>query len=172
VEPDEESLISRKLGLEPYHGVGILGFNAPEWIISDLGAIFAGGLAVGIYATNSPMACHYVAVNCDANILVLENDQQLKKILQVWDRLPHLKAVVQYIGEIEGERPTNVYTWNEFMALSKDVTDDTLQARIDNLVPNKCCTLVYTSGTTGNPKGVMLSHDNVSSKLIISDVIY
>ncbi|XP_067017003.1 long-chain-fatty-acid--CoA ligase ACSBG2-like [Acropora muricata] len=151
-----------KLGLEPYHGVGILGFNAPEWIISYLGAIFAGGLAVGIYATNSPEACHYVAENSDANILVVENDQQLKKILQVWDRLPHLKAVVQYIGEIEGERPTNVYTWNEFMALSKDVTDDTLQARIDNLVPNKCCTLIYTSGTTGNPKGVMLSHDNIT----------
>ncbi|XP_068722136.1 long-chain-fatty-acid--CoA ligase ACSBG2-like isoform X1 [Montipora capricornis] len=150
-----------KLGLEPYHGVGILGFNSPEWIISDLGAIFAGGLAAGIYATNTPEACHYVAENCKANVIVVENDNQLKKILQVWDRLPHLKAVVQYTGEIKGEKPANVYTWKEFMELSKDVPDETLQARINNLVPNKCCTLIYTSGTTGNPKGVMLSHDNI-----------
>ncbi|XP_068694662.1 long-chain-fatty-acid--CoA ligase ACSBG2-like isoform X2 [Montipora foliosa] len=150
-----------KLGLKPYHGVAIIGFNAPEWLISDLGAIFAGGLAVGIYATNSPEACHYVADNCKANIIVVENNAQLQKILKVWNDLPELKAVVQYLGEIEGERPPNVYSWKEFMKLGKEVADEVLQARIDDLVPNKCCTLVYTSGTTGNPKGVMLSHDNL-----------
>lgn len=150
-----------KLGLEPYHGVGIIGFNSPEWLISDLGTIFAGGLAVGIYTTNSPEACHFVAENCEANVIIVENKNQLQKILKVWDRLPHLKAVVQYLGDIEGEKPSNVYTWNEFMELGKDVAEETLQARIANLAPNKCCTLIYTSGTTGNPKGVMLSHDNV-----------
>lgn len=150
-----------KLGLEPCHGVGIIGFNSPEWLISDIGTIFAGGFAVGIYATNSPEACHYVAENCEANVIVVENKHQLHKVLKVWDRLPHLKAVVQYLGEIQGERPPNVYTWSEFMELGKDVAEETLQARIDNLAPNKCCTLIYTSGTTGNPKGVMLSHDNL-----------
>lgn len=150
-----------KLGLEPYHGVGIIGFNAPEWLISDLGAIFAGGLAVGIYTTNSPEACHYVAENCEANIIVAENKHQLHKILKIWDRLPHLKAVVQYIGELEEGLPPNVYTWNQFMEFGKEVPDDVLQQRINDLAPNKCCTLIYTSGTTGNPKGVMLSHDNL-----------
>ncbi|XP_074650379.1 long-chain-fatty-acid--CoA ligase ACSBG2-like isoform X2 [Tubulanus polymorphus] len=150
-----------KLGLEPYHGVGIIGFNSPEWFFSDLGAIFAGGLAVGIYTTNSPEACHYVADNCAANIIVVENNVQLQKILQVKDKLPHLKAIVQYKGELEEKLPF-VYSWSELMDLSETVPDSDLEERIVNQNTNNCCTLIYTSGTTGNPKGVMLSHDNLT----------
>uniref|UniRef100_A0A1A8NAW8 long-chain-fatty-acid--CoA ligase n=1 Tax=Nothobranchius rachovii TaxID=451742 RepID=A0A1A8NAW8_9TELE len=71
-----------KLGLERFHGVGILGFNSPEWFISDVGCIFAGGLATGIYTTNSPETCQYVAANCEADVLVVENQKQLDKILK------------------------------------------------------------------------------------------
>ncbi|MED6272780.1 Long-chain-fatty-acid--CoA ligase acsbg2 [Characodon lateralis] len=150
-----------KLGLERFHGVGILGFNSPEWFISDIGCIFAGGLATGIYTTNSPEACHYVAANCEANVLVVENQKQLEKILKVKDQLPHLKAIVQYKGELQQKSPL-LYTWDEFMKLGKEVPNETLQAMIDSLRANECCTLIYTSGTTGNPKGVMLSHDNIT----------
>ncbi|XP_052099586.1 long-chain-fatty-acid--CoA ligase ACSBG2-like isoform X2 [Mytilus californianus] len=150
-----------KLGLEPYHGVGILGFNSPEWLISDLGCIFAGGFATGIYATNTPEAVEYVAMHSEANVLVVENNQQLQKILKVWPNLPCLKAVVQYTGEV-AERKDNVYSWDEFMKVGQDVTDEQLQERINLAKPNKCCTLIYTSGTTGDPKGVMLSHDNAT----------
>ncbi|XP_069379537.1 long-chain-fatty-acid--CoA ligase ACSBG2-like isoform X3 [Paralichthys olivaceus] len=150
-----------KLGLERYHGVGILGFNSPEWFISDIGCILAGGLAAGIYTTNSPEACQYVAANCEANVLVVENQKQLEKILQVKDQLPHLKAIVQYKGELQQKLP-NLYTWSEFMKLGEEVSDEQLNAVIDSLRANECCTLIYTSGTTGNPKGVMLSHDNLT----------
>ncbi|XP_063432642.1 long-chain-fatty-acid--CoA ligase ACSBG2-like isoform X2 [Mytilus trossulus] len=149
-----------KLGLEAYHGVGILGFNSPEWLISDLGCIFAGGFATGIYATNTPEAVEYVAKHSEANVLVVENNQQLQKILKVWPNLPCLRAVVQYTGEV-AERKDNVYSWEEFMKVGRDVTDQQLQERINLARPNKCCTLIYTSGTTGDPKGVMLSHDNM-----------
>ncbi|RVE67885.1 hypothetical protein OJAV_G00086270 [Oryzias javanicus] len=150
-----------KLGLERFHGVGILGFNSPEWFISDIGCIFAGGLAAGIYTTNSAEACQYVAANCEANILVVENQKQLDKILEVKNQLPHLKAIVQYKGELQQKTPF-LYSWEEFMNLGKDVPDERLNAMIDGQRANECCTLIYTSGTTGNPKGVMLSQDNIT----------
>ncbi|XP_021368675.1 long-chain-fatty-acid--CoA ligase ACSBG2-like isoform X2 [Mizuhopecten yessoensis] len=150
-----------KLGLELYHGVGIVGFNSPEWFMADLGAIFAGGFATGIYTTNTPEACQFVAADCEANILVVENNQQLKKILKVWDNLPHLKAIVQYTGEV-AERRDNIYSWSELLALAEEVPDSDLEERLQQQAPNKACTLIYTSGTTGNPKGVMLSHDNLA----------
>lgn len=149
-----------KLGLEPRNGVGILGFNSPEWLFSDLGAIFAGGLATGIYTTNNPEACRYVCADADCNIVVVENEIQMKKILEVWDQLPKLKAIVQYSGEI-ADKMDNVYSWNEIMELGRQEDETELNERMASQAPNQCCTLIYTSGTTGNPKGVMVSHDNV-----------
>ncbi|XP_063147057.1 long-chain-fatty-acid--CoA ligase ACSBG2 isoform X2 [Candoia aspera] len=150
-----------KLGLARFHSVCILGFNSLEWFLADIGAIFAGGFAVGIYTTNSPEACLYVAENCGANIVVVENDKQLQKILEVQKKLPLLKAIVQYSEEIKEKRP-NLYSWDEFMALGGSVPDEQLDNILTSLKPNQCCTIIYTSGTTGNPKGVMLSHDNIT----------
>ncbi|KAI1891619.1 hypothetical protein AGOR_G00145650 [Albula goreensis] len=150
-----------KLGLESYHGVGILGFNSAEWFIADIAAILAGGFAVGIYTTNSAEACQYVAENCQANILVVENHKQLQKILQIQDKLPHLKAIIQYKDALKEKRP-NLFTWAEFMEMGKEVPDAQLDDIIASQKPNQCCTLIYTSGTTGQPKGVMLSHDNLT----------
>ncbi|KAJ1212737.1 hypothetical protein NDU88_000386 [Pleurodeles waltl] len=150
-----------KLGLERFHGVGILGSNSPEWFIGHIGAIMAGGIPAGIYTTSSADACQYVASNSEANILVVEDDYQLKKILQAQDQLPHLKAIIQYNDDLKEERP-NLYTWTEFMQLGSDIPDSELDDIITSQHVNQCCTLIYTSGTTGTPKGVMLSHDNIT----------
>ena len=149
-----------KLGLEPCNSVGILGFNSPEWLFADLGAIYAGGFACGIYTTNNEETCQYVASDASCNILVVENDLQLQKILSVWEKLPALKCIIQYTGELKEKKP-NLYTWKEFMDIGKAEDENALSERLSNQAPNKCCTLIYTSGTTGNPKGVMLSHDNI-----------
>lgn len=150
-----------KLGLKQFYSVGILGFNSPEWFISAVGTVFAGGITTGIYTTNSPEACYYVAKDCRANIIVVENHKQLEKILQIWEKLPHLQAVVQYKGSLQVKR-SDLYTWKEFMELGNDISDEHLNDVIQSQKPNQCCVLIYTSGTTGNPKGVMLSHDNIT----------
>ncbi|KAF3854837.1 hypothetical protein F7725_022892 [Dissostichus mawsoni] len=150
-----------KLGLERFHGVAILGFNSAEWFFSSVGTIMAGGIMTGIYATNSPEACQYVASDSKANIIVVENQKQLDKILQIRDRLPHLKAIVQFSGNPQ-QRIPNLYSWEDFMELGLDVSEDELDDIIDSQRANQCCILIYTSGTTGKPKGVMLSHDNIT----------
>uniref|UniRef100_A0A3B5LQM1 Long-chain-fatty-acid--CoA ligase ACSBG2 n=1 Tax=Xiphophorus couchianus TaxID=32473 RepID=A0A3B5LQM1_9TELE len=99
--------------------------------------------------------------NSKANIIVVENHKQLQKILQIEDKLPHLKAIIQYKDALKEKRP-NLYSWAEFMELGRDVPDGPLDAIISSQKPNQCCTLIYTSGTTGQPKGVMLSHDNIT----------
>lgn len=66
---------------------------------TTLGAILAGGIAAGIYTTNGPEACHYIAEHSEATVVVVEDDVQLQKFLLVRDRLPHLKSIVQYIGK-------------------------------------------------------------------------
>ncbi|KAJ8913170.1 hypothetical protein NQ315_009007 [Exocentrus adspersus] len=147
------------LGLERRHSVCILGFNSPEWFIADLGAIFAGGIAVGIYTTNSAEACLYCAESSEANIIVVEDEKQLDKIISIRPRLKHLKAIVQYTGEPNN---SDVISWKRLMEIGSKEPDDLLEESLKRIAVNECCTLVYTSGTVGKPKAVMLSHDNLT----------
>eukprot|EP00128_Syssomonas_multiformis_P004986 Colp12_sorted_trinity150504_noHs@11823 len=152
------------LGLEPFHGVGIIGFNSVPWFIADLGAIFAHGFAAGIYTTNNDDACEYVVNNCDAQLVFVEDAKQLKKFIPGFKagRIPSVKAFIQWTGTPEKIDGVNVYSWEEFMAFADYCPEIKIKERVAEQKPNQCCTLIYTSGTTGNPKGVMLSHDNVT----------
>ena len=147
-----------RLGLEPGQGVAILGFNRPEWFISDVGAIVAGGLPAGIYTTCTPDQCQYVAHHCEASVIVVEHADQLDKILSVRDQLPHLRAIVMMDGE---SAEPGVHSWQELLEMGDGVPAAEVEARIDAQRPEDPATLIYTSGTTGPPKAVMLSHTNL-----------
>lgn len=147
-----------QVGHQPFDCVCILGFNSPEWFIADIGAIFAGGIACGIYTTNAPDACKYIIEHSESTVVVVENESQLKKIMQIRAELPKLKAIVQWLGQVPNE--PGVYSWEAFLNLGNGVPQEQVQARIEAQKPTQVCTLIYTSGTTGPPKAVMLSHDN------------
>ena len=126
------------LGLEPHHGVGIIGFNSTEWFVSSLGCIFAGGLSCGIYATNSADMCQYIANNCKANVVVVEDDAQLQKFLKVRQNLPHLKAIVQYKGSLK-EKYGDVYEcWDQFLKLDNNLDSTVVEDIISSQHPRAC----------------------------------
>ncbi|VVC98521.1 unnamed protein product [Leptidea sinapis] len=147
-----------KLGLERYHSVCILGFNSVEWYVSDLAAIHAGGYAAGIYTTNSAEACFHCLATSRANICVVQDKKQLDKILSIRSRLSDLKAIIQWEGDVD----TSVPGWQQMMDIGAKESDTHLDHILKTICINECCTLVYTSGTVGQPKAVMLTHDNLT----------
>ena len=158
------------LGLKPSHAVGILGFNNPEWHISNIASVVAGGLATGIYTTNSPDAVRYVAEHSRANILVVENEEQLNKISAFREKLEHLETVIQFLGTPAPD--SDVISWQDLLEVGRSVDDSVLQERLEQQAVNQPCMLVYTSGTTGNPKGVMISQDNLTWTVKAAQEVY
>jgi long-chain acyl-CoA synthetase len=149
------------LGFEPKQTVCILGFNRPEWTIMDLACMCAGGAPAGIYTTCSPVEVQYIVHHAESPVVLLENEEQWKKIDEQRKNLPHLRHVVLMQGAKKIDDPL-VMTWEEFLAKGKGVDDAKVEERIDALEPDGLATLIYTSGTTGPPKGVMLSHQNLA----------
>ncbi|HSF86729.1 MAG TPA: long-chain fatty acid--CoA ligase [Acidimicrobiia bacterium] len=149
------------LGVEPGDSVNILGFNTPEWVITDVAAMAVGGVPAGIYATNSPVECQYILNHSEAPVVLLENEEQWAKIAQIKNDLPKLRHAVMMRGAAAIDDPIAM-SWDEFVAKGADVSDEAVQARLDALEPDQLATLIYTSGTTGPPKGVMLSHENLA----------
>ena len=98
---------------------------------------------------NTSQVCKYIADTSRANIIVVEDAKQLDKILAVKSELPHLKAVVQYIGVPKKE---GVLSWKELMQIGAKEADDALEDRLRRIAINQCCGLIFTSGTTGMPK--------------------
>ncbi|RHY55984.1 hypothetical protein DYB34_002725, partial [Aphanomyces astaci] len=157
-----KSLLS--LGFDRFDAVSIIGFNSAEWTIADLGCILAGGLAAGIYSTNSADAAKYIAGHSQARVVVCDNVAQLEKMASVAAELQQLKALVVYNATVPigFQCPVPCYSFDDFLALGTEVDGAELEARMTGQRPGHCCTLIYTSGTTGNPKAVMVSHDNIT----------
>jgi len=152
------------LDFAPHRCINILGFNAPAWLISNFGAIFAGGISAGIYTSNLASSCQYISAHSEAEVVVLEDEEQFKKYQQIVDQLPDLKAIVIYSGKktTDSLGRVRVFTFEEFLDLGSTVDNELFEQRMNSQSPGQCCTLIYTSGTTGPPKAVMLSHDNIT----------
>ncbi|MBA3818426.1 MAG: long-chain fatty acid--CoA ligase [Deltaproteobacteria bacterium] len=140
--------------------VAILGFNRPEWVILDHAAMMAGGAPAGIYTTCSAEEVQYVVHHSEASLILVEDAAQLAKVKAKRDELPLLQTIVMMRGVTA--TGGDVLTWDDFLAMGETVAGAKLDERIDAIEQADLATLIYTSGTTGPPKGVMLSHGNLS----------
>jgi long-chain acyl-CoA synthetase len=145
------------------HGdkMALLSLNRPEWHIADLACLSVGGATAPVYVTNSPEQVAYVVGHSESKIACVQNNDQLEKILKTRSELPNLEKVVVfegYQGDADGDF---VITWEDFLAKGNQVDDATFDKAVADTKPEDLATFVYTSGTTGPPKAVMLSHANI-----------
>ncbi len=164
-------------GLERQKAVGIMGHNSPEWFMSSIGSIFAGGLSCGIYTTNSAETVAYMSGHAPFNVMVLQDADTLARVMgdkkSIKEAFPTVKKIVLMDMETGYSRPSeDVISWRELIEAGKSVPDSALDAIEEEQFVNDACMLVYTSGTTGPPKGAMYCHDNITYSSHVSMMTY
>ncbi len=150
------------LGLAPGERVSILSNTVVEWMLADLGVLSAGGVSNGIYPTDAADQVHYLCEDSQSVIVFAEDDEQLDKVLEVRGRLPLLRKVVVFDMEgLRGLDDPGVISLDALRELGRGFLAAHPQAVAERVAagrPQDLAILVYTSGTTGKPKGAMHSH--------------
>jgi len=156
-----KSLIAHKV--KRTDAVTIQGSNSAPWMFANVGTILAGGVTAGVYATNKSDLCEHVVANCDAKVIVVEDEQQLQKYKNVKSTALKCFVVWNRTKEIiQSDYAAPVYSWDEFIKKGEDVPEEKVEKRIKKQTPDQACSIIYTSGTTGKPKGAVLTHDNLT----------
>ncbi|MEO4001648.1 long-chain fatty acid--CoA ligase [Mesorhizobium sp. CAU 1732] len=158
------------LGLKRGEVVSILSEDNKEWIYTDLGVQSVGGIASGVYTTDSAAQLRYLVNDSDSRFLFLENDEQLDKYLSVKDEMPGLATVIIYDRDgLHDFADDKVIFLDELYALGRAYLKEhpnRFDEEIARSDPDDTAILVYTSGTTGPPKGAMISHSNIIASVI------
>ncbi|MBF0524499.1 MAG: AMP-binding protein [Deltaproteobacteria bacterium] len=154
-----------RLGLNPGEHVSVIGENRPEWLYADLGTMAAGGITVGIYATCSAEECRYILDHSGSRFFIVENEEQLDKVLEVRGRLPDLKKIIVIdMDGLKKFKDRQVMSFEQLLRLGAILSEkdpQLVEKRLEEIDPASPALLIYTSGTTGPPKGAMLSHSNI-----------
>ncbi len=156
------------LGLNVGDKVGLLSENRPEWAYSDLAILSIGCVNVPIYSTDVPPQIEYILANSDSKIIIVSNEEQLRKIKKIKAGLPALKNII--VIEPPSGQAGDIFVFDEdvisFEAVMRSGAENfskvrmEFESRLESIKKDDLASIIYTSGTTGPPKGVCLTHDN------------
>ena len=150
------------LGLQPGQCASILSNTRLEWMLADLGVLCAGGVSNGIYPTDAPVQVHYLCEDSATHVVFVENEEQLDKVLEVRDRLPQLRHIVVFdmegLHRFSDPMVTSLETLRARGRAFAAAHPGEFERRVGSRTADDLAILVYTSGTTGKPKGAMHLH--------------
>jgi len=152
------------LGLVKGDRVSILSENNPEWLYADIGTQSVGGIVVGIYPTNVTPQVEYILDHSQSKFVVVGDQEQTDKVLEVQENLPELRKII--VIDMKGLRKYRnplIMNFEEVLKLGREVDKkdpNLFDKLVDETDPTDTALMVYTSGTTGKPKGAMISHRN------------
>jgi long-chain acyl-CoA synthetase len=152
----------RELGVEPGDKVAIHAENRPAWVFADLAIQAMGAISVGVYPTSPASEVEYLLSHSEAKVVIVEDEEQYDKTAEVRHLLPHLRHIV--VVDPRGVRHDGdgtVLTLADVEAMGAGATIDDLAEASARLASDDVAIIVYTSGTTGPPKGAMISHGNL-----------
>ncbi|MFC6153702.1 AMP-dependent synthetase/ligase [Nocardioides yefusunii] len=146
------------LGLQPEMRVGLASSTRYEWILADMAVMAAAGATTTVYPTTHEEDTAYILADSECRVVFAEDDEQVKKLVNRKAELPYVAKVVTFEGTADGDW---IITLDELVALGQaylDANPGVLERIASEIAPDQLATLVYTSGTTGRPKGVRLVH--------------
>ena len=155
----------RHFGVSKGDSVAIHSENRPEWFIADIGIQSMGFVSVGLYPTNPSPEVKYLLSHSESKILFAEDQEQVDKALEVIDELPGLNKIIYFEerGLYNYDHP-KLMKFEEFLEIGKaeyEAYPTCVDEQLDSIQDEDIAFLVYTSGTTGPPKGSMISHGNI-----------
>jgi long-chain acyl-CoA synthetase len=161
-----------ELGLQPGERVALMLPNRVEHVLADLGVMHAGGVPVTFYATLAADQVRFVAGDCDARIAVLDGAAELARWQPVLAELPGVKKII--VRDAAALPAGDAFvSWADFAALGRErlaAAPAAVAERVAAIGPDDPATLLYTSGTTGNPKGVIITHRSVLYEVVSGEV--
>jgi long-chain acyl-CoA synthetase len=163
----------QSLGVVAGDRVAIQSDNRPAWAIADLAIQSLGAVCVGVYPTSPASELQYVLNHSGSIVLIAEDEEQYDKATEIWDKVPALRSVIVIDTRgVDLERHTGLLSLAQLEELGENGTPEWLASGVASLDPSKTAIIVYTSGTTGPPKGAMLSGTNLTAAARSSHAVF
>jgi long-chain acyl-CoA synthetase len=151
-----------ELGVKKGDKVNILSQTREEWVLVDIASLSVGAITVPIYPSNTAEQCEYIINDSESKVIFLENAAQLDKILSIRKNIPNVIKIIVFDQDFKVQ-DNLVVSWEEFIKIGKSAlknNESVIKRTIEEIKADDIATLVYTSGTTGPPKGVIQTHKN------------